>query len=49
MGEFLAAFQDLIVWFLGSATWDGLIIAVPLAFAVISMIVLSFRKAVGLR
>lgn len=48
MDEFLSAFLELFSWFLGKITWDGVILSVPLSFVILSMLVLSFRKAVHL-
>ncbi len=49
MVDFLNAFSDLVLWFLQSVIWDDIVISLPFAFVIISMIILCFRKMVGLR
>lgn len=49
MMDFVNAFGDLIMWFLQSVLWDEVIISLPFSFVIISMIILCFRKLVGLR
>lgn len=48
MVDFLNAFSDLVLWFLQSVIWDDIVISLPFAFVIVSMIILCFRKMVGL-
>lgn len=49
MIRFLDSMMDLILYFLGSITFDDIIISAPALFVIFSMLFLIFRKAVGLR
>lgn len=49
MFDFLNAFGDLVLWFLQSVVWDDIVISLPFAFVIVSMVFLCFRKLVGLR
>lgn len=48
MTEFLAAFSDLVLWFLSQSAWDTVVVSLPFTFVIVSMVILAFRKLVGL-
>lgn len=49
MDGFLVSFADLVAWFLSSFSWDNVILTLPFGFVIMSMLILMFRKVVGLR